>query len=60
MPRCLIAPFCWLRRGNDGVCCDNSAKPNIIFVLVDDLRWDDLGLCRPSVFANAAHRSRRA
>src|SRR5436189_6296573 len=43
MTRCLLAAFCWLATVTTAFAATTSAKPNIIFILVDDLRWDDLG-----------------
>ena len=43
MTRCLLAAFCWLASVATAFAATTSAKPSIIFVLVDDLRWDDLG-----------------
>src|SRR3954464_3409236 len=54
MIRCLIATCCWLTAVTTAIAATNSAKPNIIFVLVDDLRWDDLG-CAGHPFSQTPH-----
>jgi N-acetylglucosamine-6-sulfatase len=38
---------------------DELARPNIVFILVDDLRWDDLG-CAGHPFAHTPHIDRLA
>src|SRR5215212_2832790 len=43
MFRYLIAAFTCLAAATTAFAATSAAKPNIIFVLVDDLRWDDLG-----------------
>jgi arylsulfatase A-like enzyme len=43
-----------------GACgADKPARPNFIFVLVDDLRWDDLG-CTGHPFSHTPHIDRLA
>ena len=54
MTRCLIVTCWWLAAATVAVAATNSAKPNIIFVLVDDLRWDDLG-CAGHPFSQTPH-----
>ena len=41
------------------VGCSRQRRPNVVFVLSDDLRWDCHGRGRPSVPQDAEHRSRR-
>ena len=59
MFRCLIAGFCWLAIVTMAFAVTTPAKPNIIFVLVDDLRWDDLG-CAGHPFSRTPHIDRVA
>ena len=59
MPRYLIAIFCWLAAATTAFAATTPAKPNIIFVLVDDLRWDDLG-CAGHPFSQTPHIDRVA
>src|SRR6478672_11407579 len=59
MTRCLLAAFCWFGTVTTAFAATTSAKPNIIFVLVDDLRWDDLG-CAGHPFSRTPHIDRVA
>ena len=59
MPRCLIAAFCFLIAVAQTAAAITSTKPNIIFILVDDLRWDDLG-CAGHPFSQTPHIDRVA
>jgi arylsulfatase A-like enzyme len=59
MTRCLLAVFWWLAAATAALAATNSSKPNIIFVLVDDLRWDDLG-CAGHPFSRTPHIDRVA
>src|SRR5215213_8900152 len=59
MTRCLIATCCWLAAANMALADTSSARPNIIFILVDDLRWDDLG-CAGHPFSQTPHIDRLA
>jgi N-acetylglucosamine-6-sulfatase len=59
MPRCLIAAFCWLVAAATAFAASPATKPNIIFILVDDLRWDDLG-CAGHPFSQTPHIDRLA
>jgi N-acetylglucosamine-6-sulfatase len=43
MSRLLVPFLCLLVPATLAFAAAHSSKPNIIFVLVDDLRWDDLG-----------------
>lgn len=31
------------------------SRPNIVFILIDDLRWDELGIAGQSIHQDAAH-----
>lgn len=42
-----------------GFCAPPSSKPNLIFILVDDLRWDDLG-CAGHPFSKTPNIDRLA
>jgi N-acetylglucosamine-6-sulfatase len=59
MTRSLLAICCWLAVSTTALATTTSAKPNIIFVLVDDLRWDDLG-CAGHPFSQTPHIDRVA
>jgi N-acetylglucosamine-6-sulfatase len=58
MTQC-FATFCWLAAATTAFAETTPAKPNIIFVLVDDLRWDDLG-CAGHPFSQTPHIDRVA
>jgi N-acetylglucosamine-6-sulfatase len=58
MLRCLVAAVCCFVAVVPAPAA-SSAKPNIIFVLVDDLRWDDLG-CAGHPFSQTPHIDRVA
>ena len=58
------AVICWVMLGITLVplgltAADNSARPNIVFILMDDLRWDALG-CTGHPFAKTPHLDRLA
>jgi arylsulfatase A-like enzyme len=59
MTRCLFTIFCWFAAATMAVAATTPSKPNIIFVLVDDLRWDDLG-CAGHPFSRTPHIDRVA
>jgi N-acetylglucosamine-6-sulfatase len=59
MTRCLLAAFCWLGTVATAFAATTSSQPNIIFVLVDDLRWDDLG-CAGHPFSHTPNIDRIA
>jgi arylsulfatase A-like enzyme/lysophospholipase L1-like esterase len=41
---CLLLTFTPEAAGQRPASTNNSARPNIIFILIDDLRWDELGI----------------
>lgn len=59
MIRYLLAFFCWVTAIATACAATDLAKPNVIFVLVDDLRWDDLG-CAGHPFSRTPHINRIA
>lgn len=57
--RCLLLAGMLLGCLCDGKNADAAAKPNIVFVLIDDLRWDDLG-CTGNPFVQSPNIDRIA
>ncbi len=59
MARFLVVAFCCLATTATASRAETPARPNIIFILVDDLRWDDLG-CAGHPFSRTPHIDRLA
>ena len=57
---CLLS-MCWLflGRGFPAPAAETSPRPNIVVIVVDDLRWDEIG-CAGHPFVNTPHVDRIA
>ncbi len=53
----LIGLTSWLRFTSWGLGAEEVPRPNVVFVLVDDLRWDDLS-CAGNPFTKTPHIDR--
>ena len=58
MPICLAALLCAAEQAEVSGA-EQAERPNIVFILVDDLRWDELG-CTGHPFARTPHIDRLA
>ena len=56
---CLLGLLSWPLAGTAGVEPEASPRPNIVFILMDDLRWDDLGCMGHPFVKTPAHRPDR-